>query len=140
MPTVASTLRLPANFVLFSRLQHSVDVQHLWNNWSMVVNFKRPRALRQSKYEVFQKIYTLEDLPVLQTGALALTDRVAEGDDDEGNADEEAHEFDHVLLTDLLPGAEAMSHAVYVDDLGSFIADPNDHDQDHEEEDELFLV
>jgi len=60
--------------------------------------------------------------------------RVAEGDD----ADEEAHEFDDVLLTDLLPVAEAMSHAVYVDDLGNFIADPNDHD--HEEEDDLFLV
>lgn len=66
--------------------------------------------------------------------------RVAEGDDDEDNADEEAHEFDDVLLTDLLPVAEAMSHAVYVDDLGNFIADPNDHDQDHEEEDDLFLV
>ena len=66
--------------------------------------------------------------------------RVAEGDDDEDNADEEAHEFDDVLLTDLLPVAEAMSHAVYVDDLGNFMADPNDHDQDHEEEDDLFLV
>ena len=66
--------------------------------------------------------------------------RVAEGDDDDDNADEEAHEFDDVLLTDLLPVAEAMSHAVYVDDLGNFIADPNDHDHDHEEEDDLFLV
>ena len=61
-PWVASSLRLGQNLGSVQELAHATqaDLQQVWNSWSSIINFKRPRrGVKMKRQAVLSQVYSL---------------------------------------------------------------------------------